>query len=226
MLRQKEKAQTSPVKGFNPLDEDQDSQEGENCQGEYFNQIDDKEEEILVDGSDTSSNSNNSLIGDLDCESDDEELQAKEAAAKKKELEEIQAWAIANGFQVQVEAPLPVQQKPKKQGSASKGKPTDDENQNARVIKEEGKVTSSAEPLLPEWKTQHIQNLINMPPPSELLRKQHTVNEPIRTGFNQGFLPVTIKDNAEHGRYEQGPKIVVTSEKVYATQNASARNSS
>lgn len=78
---------------------------------------------------------------------------------------------------------------------------------------------------LPEWKAAHIQNLIDMPPPSELLRKQNTVNEPVRTGFNQGFLPVTIKDNVEHGTYEQGPKIVVTSEKIYSTHKVDPRNS-
>ena len=128
MLRQKEKAQTSPVKGFNPLvQDDEHSCEEGNCQDrEYFNQVD-KDGELLVDGSDTSSNSNNSLIGDLDCESDDEELQAREAAAKKKELDEIQAWAIANGFQVQVEVPEPVIKKPKKQ-VASESKPTESEN--------------------------------------------------------------------------------------------------
>lgn len=175
-----------------------------------------------MDGSDSSSqNSNNSLIGDLECESDDEEQQAKEAAAKKKELEEIQAWAKANGFQVQVEAPEPVIPKKSKKQAASENKPAET-TEAPEPVRE---TTNEFVEALPEWKAKHIQNLIDMPPPSELLRKANTVNEPIRTGFNQGFLPVTIKDNVEHGRYEQGPKIVVTSEKVYSTQKADPRNS-
>ena len=44
---------------------------------------------------------------------------------KKKELDEIQAWALANGFQVQVEVPdQPVVKKPKKE-VVSENKPTE-----------------------------------------------------------------------------------------------------
>jgi len=91
----KEKAQSSPVKGYNPID----GENAEDTVNGFESQEEENEEEMLVDASDSSSNnSNNSLIGDLDCESDDEEVAAREAENKRKEIEEIQEWARANGF--------------------------------------------------------------------------------------------------------------------------------
>jgi hypothetical protein len=50
-----------------------------------------------------------------------------------------------------------------------------------------------------------------IPPPLEILKKQYTTDEPVRTGFNQGLLPVKIKNNVEYARTAQGPQIIVTS---------------
>jgi len=108
----------------------------------------------------------------------------------------------------------------KKIKTQSKARPTDEPSEK---LKEGEDVTPKK--AMPEWQAKHAYNLLDMPPPSELLRKQNTINEPVRTGFNQGFLPINIKDNVEHGRYEQGPKIVVTSEKVYISQNSTVRSS-
>lgn len=47
---------------------------------------------------------------------------------------------------------------------------------------------------------QQIKNMF-IPPPIDLMRKQYENNEPVRSGFNQSFLPIRIKDNVEHGRY-------------------------
>lgn len=44
-----------------------------------------------------------------------------------------------------------------------------------------------------------------IPPPLEILKKQYTTNEAVRTGFNQGLLPIKIKNNVEHQREPQGP---------------------
>lgn len=39
-----------------------------------------------------------------------------------------------------------------------------------------------------------------VPPPLELLKKKYTNKEPIRTGFNQGLLPIHVKNNFENKR--------------------------
>lgn len=44
-----------------------------------------------------------------------------------------------------------------------------------------------------------------VPPPLEILRRKYTNKEPIRTGFNQGLLPINIKNNFELKRAPQGP---------------------
>lgn len=36
-----------------------------------------------------------------------------------------------------------------------------------------------------------------VPPPLELLKKKYTNREPIRTGFNEGLLPIQVKNNFE-----------------------------
>jgi hypothetical protein len=54
-----------------------------------------------------------------------------------------------------------------------------------------------------------------IPPPCEILEKQYGDNEPLRTGFNQGLIPISIKDNCERGHFPQGPTIVVTTQNVY-----------
>ena len=51
-----------------------------------------------------------------------------------------------------------------------------------------------------------------VPPPLEILRRKFTNKEPIRTGFNQGLLPISIKNNVELRRAPQGPQIVITSQ--------------
>ena len=37
-----------------------------------------------------------------------------------------------------------------------------------------------------------------IPPPMEILRKKFIVREPVRTGFNQGLIPIKIKHNVEN----------------------------
>jgi hypothetical protein len=44
-----------------------------------------------------------------------------------------------------------------------------------------------------------------VPPPLEILHRKYTNKEPVRTGFNQGLLPVKIKNNYEAVRAPQGP---------------------
>ena len=39
-----------------------------------------------------------------------------------------------------------------------------------------------------------------VPPPLEILTRKYTNKEPVRTGFNQGLLPVKIKNNFEKER--------------------------
>ena len=51
-----------------------------------------------------------------------------------------------------------------------------------------------------------------VPPPLEILRRKYTNKEPIRTGFNQGLLPINIRNNVELKRAPQGPQIVITSQ--------------
>jgi hypothetical protein len=48
-----------------------------------------------------------------------------------------------------------------------------------------------------------------IPPPLDILTKKYAVNEPLRTGFNQGLIPVGIKHNVENQRFTQGPLIQV-----------------
>ena len=39
-----------------------------------------------------------------------------------------------------------------------------------------------------------------VPPPLEILKRTYPNREPVRTGFNQGLLPIKIKNNFEWGR--------------------------
>jgi len=48
-----------------------------------------------------------------------------------------------------------------------------------------------------------------IPPPLEILKKITNNVEVVRTGFNQGLLPIKIKNNIEVGRAAQGPNIIV-----------------
>lgn len=50
---------------------------------------------------------------------------------------------------------------------------------------------------------------VYVPPPLELLRKKYTNKEPVLTGFNQGLLPLELKNNFEAKRTPQGPHIVI-----------------
>ena len=38
---------------------------------------------------------------------------------------------------------------------------------------------------------------MSLPKAEELLRKKYTNKEPIRTGFNEGLLPIHVKNNYE-----------------------------
>ena len=49
-----------------------------------------------------------------------------------------------------------------------------------------------------------------VPPPLEILHRKYTNKEPVRTGFNQGLIPVKIKYNVEASRSIQGPQIHIT----------------
>jgi hypothetical protein len=49
-----------------------------------------------------------------------------------------------------------------------------------------------------------------VPPPLEILTRKYTNKEPVKTGFNQGLLPIKIKNNFEKERAPQGPQIVIT----------------
>jgi hypothetical protein len=69
-----------------------------------------------------------------------------------------------------------------------------------------------------------------IPPPLEILRKEYTNNEPVRTGFNMGLIPVKIKNSVEQGRSAQGPQIVITTTNNIRKENnthdrAASRNS-
>jgi hypothetical protein len=44
-----------------------------------------------------------------------------------------------------------------------------------------------------------------VPPPLEIMRRKYINEESVRTGFNQGLLPVKIKNNFEAVRAPQGP---------------------
>lgn len=58
--------------------------------------------------------------------------------------------------------------------------------------------------------TQKFLKNMQVPPPLELLKKKYTNKEPIRTGFNEGLLPIHVKNNYELKRTLQGPHIVIT----------------
>ena len=49
-------------------------------------------------------------------------------------------------------------------------------------------------------------------PPLEILTRKYTNKEPVRTGFNQGLLPIKISYNVENKRAAQGPYISVTNQ--------------
>ena len=44
-----------------------------------------------------------------------------------------------------------------------------------------------------------------VPPALELMKRNYYDKEPVRTGFNQGLLQVTVKNNYEAKRVAQGP---------------------
>jgi hypothetical protein len=105
---------------------------------------------------------------------------------KKKEIEEIRAFAIANGFDVQIE-----EEKPKR-GVITK------ERLDAQQKIDEAEFIKS----------------MYVPPPLEILHRKYTNKEPVRTGFNQGLLSINIKNNIEPVRAPQGPQILVTTSQM------------
>jgi hypothetical protein len=94
----------------------------------------------------------------------------KDAEMKRKEIEEIKAFAIANGFDVQIEE--------------------EKEKKPFKITKE---ILDAQQKLDEE---EFIKNMY-VPPPLEILHRKYTNKEPVRTGFNQGLLTVNIKNNIE-----------------------------
>ena len=96
---------------------------------------------------------------------------------------------------MQVEAPAPVWSSLPKEGKS------------VEIVSPQKKVEHAAldKPILiTKLMEQQIKNMF-IPPPIDLMAKQYDNNEPVRSGFNQSFLPIRIKDNIEHGHYSQGP---------------------
>ena len=46
---------------------------------------------------------------------------------------------------------------------------------------------------------------LEVPPALEIMTRKFVNKEPIRTGFNEGLIPVEIKNNFEKVRSTQGP---------------------
>lgn len=57
-----------------------------------------------------------------------------------------------------------------------------------------------------------FQKNMYVPPPLEILSRKYTNKEPVRTGFNQGLIPIKIRNNVEYSRAPQGPQIIVTTQ--------------
>ena len=73
------------------------------------------------------------------------------------------------------------------------------------LLYEKAKNFTITKELLDEQQKIDEQNFLKkmfVPPPLELLKKKYTNREPIRTGFNEGLLPIHVKNNFEVKRYQ------------------------
>lgn len=98
----------------------------------------------------------------------------------------------------------------------------DEEDEYARAAK--FKVTKE---ILDEQEKIDRERLIKemyIPPPLEILTRKFVNNEPVRTGFNQGLIPISIKNNYEVGREAQGPYIIVTSSQAPRRRDRDTRS--
>jgi hypothetical protein len=156
----------------------------------------DSGEEQLIDDSDSAEELKEESDAEDSASNEDEESEneaEKEAAvaeAAKKKLEEMKQFAEDNGISLTFE-----KEKPKVEAK----KPW---KMTPELL---ARIHAEDDARFMEKMKKYI------PPPLEILKKQYTTDEPVRTGFNQGLLPVKIKNNVEYARTAQGPQIIVTS---------------
>lgn len=153
----------------------------------------DSGEEQLIDDSDSAEELKEESDAEDSASNEDEESETeaeKEAEAAKKKLEEMKQFAEDNGISLTFE----------------KEKPKVEEKKPWKMTPELlARIHAEDDARFMEKMKKYI------PPPLEILKKQYTTDEPVRTGFNQGLLPVKIKNNVEYARTPQGPQIIVTS---------------
>lgn len=143
-----------------------------------LNQIDNENEEdelIANEESDADKQSDESIkqsSSDEDTEEDDEAIQAQLQKDKEEEVRKMHEYAKANGFDITIDEK---KEEPRKRFIVTKEMLDEQQKKDReRMIKE-----------------------MYVPPPLEILRRKYTNKEPIRTGFNQGLLPISIKNNVE-----------------------------
>lgn len=150
-------------------------------------------EEQLIDDSDSAEELKEESDAEDSASNDEEESEnevEKEAEAEKKKIDEMKRFAEENGISLTFE----------------KEKPKVEEKKPWTMTPELlARIHAEDDARFMEKMKKYI------PPPLEILKKQYTTDEPVRTGFNQGLLPIKIKNNVEHGRTVQGPQIIVTS---------------
>jgi hypothetical protein len=156
----------------------------------------DSGEEQLIDDSDSAeelkeeSDAEDSASNEDEESENEAEKEAVAAEAAKKKLEEMKQFAEDNGISLTFE-----KEKPKVEAK----KPW---KMTPELL---ARIHAEDDARFMEKMKKYI------PPPLEILKKQYTTDEPVRTGFNQGLLPVKIKNNVEYARTAQGPQIIVTS---------------
>jgi len=131
-------------------------------------------EELKEDSDDSGSNE------EEDSDGNDAEKEAEQEAAK---IDEMKRYAEDNGIQLIFEK----KEEPKKK---------DDDEPWKMTPELLAKLQIEDDRRFMEKMKKYI------PPPLEILKKQYTTDEPVRTGFNQGLLPIKIKNNFEHGRVQ------------------------
>ena len=160
--------------------------------GELDEEKETEEDELLAnEESDAERQSEDSIkqsSSDEDSEEDDEAIQAQLQKEKDEEVRKMQEYAKANGFDITIDEKKP---EPKYERYTVTKEMLDEQQKKdrERMIKE-----------------------MYVPPPLEILRRNYTTHEPIRTGFNQGLLPINIRNNVEFKRAPCGPQIVITSQ--------------
>lgn len=139
-------------------------------------------EEQLIDDSDSAEELKEESDAEDSASNEDEESEneaEKEAEAEKKKIEEMKQFAEDNGISLTFE----------------KEKPKVEEKKPWKMTPELlARIHAEDDARFMEKMKKYI------PPPLEILKKQYTTDEPVRTGFNQGLLPIKIKNNVEHGR--------------------------